>query len=332
MNRTWISLYIYYHEDPTPLLVGCLKPLVTTLKERQQISASFFVRYWEGGPHVRFRVLPSQPERLPELREHLQERIRAYLHLNPSRAHIDPERYATATAYFSRFERGQVQQFALQPNNTVLEVAYVPEYDAYGGELSMPAVEQQFSDSSDVALALLEQDVTSEQRVGRALLMMLGGLRRFTPDPQELRSWFAVYNRNWMPALQPDPEAFARVFQTRFERQRERLVRLVDDVLSVSSSSDRLFKTWQGSLDRLHDHLALHMPITSRDDRVLVGLNCLHMHNNRMGISLPEEAYLTYLVHHALEAWLHPASTAITGGHGPVPPTEAYRVPREEER
>jgi thiopeptide-type bacteriocin biosynthesis protein len=309
MNRDWISLYIYYHEEPTPLLVRCLKPLVASLKEQKQISASFFVRYWEGGPHVRFRVLPMPSTPASQLRDHLQERIRAYLHLNPSRASIDPERYATATAYFSSFERGQVQQFALQPNNTVLEVAYVPEYDAYGGERSMRVAEQQFSDSSEVALALLEQEVTSEQRIGRALLMMLGGLRRFSADPRELSSWFAVYHRNWMPALQPDPETFARVFQTRFQRQRERLVRLVDDVLSPTASADRWLEVWQASLDRLHAHLASQEPITSRDDQLLIGLNCLHMHNNRMGISLPEEAYLTYLVHHALEAWLHASST-----------------------
>ncbi|NJK43574.1 MAG: hypothetical protein HC933_04260 [Pleurocapsa sp. SU_196_0] len=305
MNRTWISLYIYYHEDPTPLLVHCLKPLVAVLKARAEINSSFFVRYWEGGPHVRFRVLPRQPANASELRAYIQERVRAYLCAHPSRFVIDAKRYGAATAYFSRFERGQVQHFALQPNNSLLEVAYQPEYEAYGGEKSMPAVEELFSDSSDVALAFLEQDVTSERRVGRALLMMLGGLRRFTADPHELRDWFALYNRNWMPALQPDPEVFARVFQTRFERQRDRLIQLVDGVLSPSASADQLLSLWQASLDRLHDHFQSQSQTIARDDLALICLNCLHMHNNRLGISLHEEAYLTYLIKHALEAWLH---------------------------
>jgi thiopeptide-type bacteriocin biosynthesis protein len=305
MNRTWISLYIYYHEDPTPLLVHCLKPLVAALKAREEITSSFYVRYWEGGPHVRFRVLPRQPANASDLRARIQERVRAYLRAHPSRSVIDPQRYAAATAYFSRFERGQVQHFALQPNNSLLEVAYLPEYEAYGGEKFMPAVEAQFSDSSDVALAFLEQAVISERRVGRALLMMLGGLRRFTADPHELRDWFALYNRNWMPALQPDPEVFARVFQTRFERQRDRLIRLVDDVLSPSARPDQLLSFWQESMDRLRDHFETHMETIARDDLALICLNCLHMHNNRLGISLHEEAYLTYLVKHALEAWLH---------------------------
>ncbi len=318
MNRVWISLYIYYHEDPTPLLLECLRPISEELRDQQRIQHFFYVRYWEGGPHVRFRVLPAPGADRNDLKTWLITKLEAYLSQHPSLASIDPERYAKATEYFSTFELGQAQAFALQPNNTVREVAYQPEYQSYGGVRAMPVVEQQFSVSSAVGLRLLEQPATNDQRIGRAMLMMLSGLRGFTQHPEELQRWFELYNRNWMPALQPNPDAFRQVFQTRFERQRPRLTQLVDQVLQSFETRDVLLQDWQNSLGVLRQQLwALSAEASleynakplERKNLPLIALNCLHMHNNRTGISLHEEAYITFLIKESLTSWINDTST-----------------------
>jgi thiopeptide-type bacteriocin biosynthesis protein len=311
MNRPWLSLYVYYHEDPTPLLVGCLHPLAEELHQTEQIQAYFYVRYWEGGPHVRFRVLPYPTINREDLRTTITNRIEKYLLEHPSQVIIDPERYAKASAYFSQFELGQVKAFKLHPNNSVLEVPYAPELQSYGGERAMPAVEEQFFASSQIGLLLLAQEVNADRRIGRAMLMMLSGLHAFASQPNELQHWFTVYNRNWMPALQPNPEAFVEVFQKRFERQREHLTAFVNQVLQNPPINDEIMQRWHNSQRHLHNQLQRltleqpleynSKPLPSRD-LPIIALNTLHMHNNRMGISLHEEAYLTFLLKEALAA------------------------------
>jgi thiopeptide-type bacteriocin biosynthesis protein len=310
-DRSWISLYVYYHEDPTPLLVGCLSPLAEELYQNEQIQAYFYVRYWEGGPHVRFRVLPKPLINRKSLRLTIAHRIERYLLEHPSRVSIDPERYAKASAYFSQFELGQVKPFELRPNNSVLEVPYVPEFQSYGGERAIPIVEEQFFASSQVSLQLLEQKVSADRRVGRAMLMMLSGLHAFTPHLDQLQHWFTVYNHNWMPALQPNPDAFAEIFQKRFDRQREHLTLFVHQVLQVTPPTDNVMRQWRSSQQRLYKQLHQlnkvqpleynFRPLPTRD-LPIIALNTLHMHNNRMGISLHEEAYLTFLLKEALAA------------------------------
>jgi thiopeptide-type bacteriocin biosynthesis protein len=310
-SRPWISLYVYYHEDPTPLLVKCLHPLAEELHQSKQIQAYFYVRYWEGGPHVRFRVLPHPEINRDQLSSTIRHRIEQYLLEHPSEVVIDPERYAKASAYFSQFELGQVKPFELRPNNSVLEVTYVPEFQSYGGERAIPIVEEQFFASSQIGLQLLEQEISADRRIGRAMLMMLSGLHAFTPRPDELQHWFTVYNRNWMPALQPNPEAFAEIFRKRFERQREHLKLFVHQVLQVTPRTDDVMQHWRNSQQRLYKQL--HQlaeeqlleynlrPLPIRD-LPIIALNTLHMHNNRIGISLHEEAYLTFLLKEALAA------------------------------
>ena len=340
MNRPWISLYIYYHQDPTPLLVECLEPLVRELQNQRTLRQHFYVRYWEGGPHVRFRVLPQRASEADGLRDHLIQSINAYLQKYPSLVQLDVERYAQASAYFSSFELGEVKSFELHPNNTVRQVAYVPEWQSYGGQHAMPAVERQFSVSSSLGLQLLGQPTSAERRVGRAMYMMLSGLQEFAEQPAELQHWFTLYNQSWMPALQPNPAAFIEIFGQRFERQREHLTKFVGGVLerhrfgeqrdSAQSGSaqppDRLMEDWINSfyhlrqrLERLGQEHKLEYdskPLLIQDSAI-IALNCLHMHNNRIGISLHEEAYLTFLLKEALGAWI--ASRLAHGGHSVMP-------------
>jgi thiopeptide-type bacteriocin biosynthesis protein len=313
MNRPWISLYIYYHQDPTQLLINCLQPLVNDLQRSKLIKHHFFVRYWEGGPHVRFRVLPLPNVEQGELKNAIVGSLKSYLNENPSRAELDLDRYAKTSAYLSQFELGQTKQFEIHGNNTIREVEYIPEYQSYGGKHAMSAVEQQFSISSKLGLQMLQQEVSPDRRIGRALFMMLSGLFGFTQNPNQLLNWFTVYNRNWMPALQPNPEAFVEIFQKRFEKQREHLIQFVDQVIQPIAKADGLMRQWQMSMAQLNKQL-YHVSENQQleydsqplpeHDVPLIALNCLHMHNNRIGISLYEEAYLTFLLKEALHAWV----------------------------
>lgn len=313
MSEPWISLYIYYHEDPTPLLLNCLQPLANRLLGMNQISQYFYIRYWEGGPHVRFRVKPSTLMASQTLKTRLIKEIQAYLEVHPSKVALDSQEYAKASDYFSKFELGQARGFEFKSNNTVRDVEYVPEVQSYGGLQAMPAVEQHFFVSSQVALQMLGQTVTPERRFGQALYLMLSGLIGFTNDPKQLRDWFELYHQNWSLALMPNPAAYLKVFQQRFDKQRQPLLNIIDQFMNPSTQLEGLLAQWQHSLVQLGEHfmqlcqkqqLEYNSQLLLSQDIPLIALNCLHMHNNRFGISLREEAYLTFLLKEALNAWI----------------------------
>ena len=59
MNHSWLSLHFFHHGDLDRLLVECVGPLVLALKREGAIAESFFLRYWNGGPHIRLRLAVS---------------------------------------------------------------------------------------------------------------------------------------------------------------------------------------------------------------------------------------------------------------------------------
>lgn len=55
----WISCYIFHNISFENVLIELIKPLTDKLKENKYGDEYFFIRYWEHGPHVRFRILPK---------------------------------------------------------------------------------------------------------------------------------------------------------------------------------------------------------------------------------------------------------------------------------
>ena len=70
---TWISAHIFHAGDLDALITRVAGPLVSDLNP----EGFFFLRYWEGGPHLRLRMRVSDPgaaerELLARARAHLQ--------------------------------------------------------------------------------------------------------------------------------------------------------------------------------------------------------------------------------------------------------------------
>lgn len=55
----WISFYVYLPWSGNEFLADFLPPLISVLKTRKQIKRFFFIRYAEGGYHLRLRLQPT---------------------------------------------------------------------------------------------------------------------------------------------------------------------------------------------------------------------------------------------------------------------------------
>ncbi|MEU6777713.1 lantibiotic dehydratase C-terminal domain-containing protein [Nonomuraea angiospora] len=154
---SWVSVHVFSQGPLDDMISGLAGPLLG--------DDGFFLRYWEGGPHLRIRVR-SHPA------EHVVERAEAYLREHPSEAVIDPEEYARLAATLAARDLVPGYTQRLYPNDSAHLIPYRPEHGRYGTGRSLDALERHFHDSSVIALQLIEAGLGNERR-GAAWLTML---------------------------------------------------------------------------------------------------------------------------------------------------------------
>ncbi len=312
----WVSVHLYYHDHLDELLRCAVAPLLDELAAGELIDGFFFIRYWQGGPHVRLRV---------QLREHIaaqlvecliEARIGQFFARRPSQAVVRSEDYLRAAGWLSRHEFGpgpttvdRATVEPLQPNNSLRYVAYVPETDRLGGPAGAAAFEPHFKDSAALALEMIAANPSEQRRTGQALAMMLLAAAVIIPDPERLARYFRRSYRNWGARhAAGDHTRSARYeagWQQSYDRQRAQLDdlarRLLDKVLldeprpGAGDHLDGASSRWVASVSSLADRLT-EQRLTPEP----LLFQCLHKHNNRIGIKVAEETYLLFLLQRTL--------------------------------
>lgn len=147
----WFSYHIFIHDmtEHDSFLTNYLKPLLIT--EKANLEQFFFIRYWQGGPHIRFRFKSPVPERIIQQLE---------ITFNNFKKNYIPGFSLTKAEYYQNhsFDGKQPSEEELywHEDGTIIEIPYEAEYARYGGKLAMSHSEKLFQQSSVLALELLE--------------------------------------------------------------------------------------------------------------------------------------------------------------------------------
>ena len=298
----WSALHVYYFDPLDRLITEAIAPAVDELSRAGRIQGFFFVRYWQGGPHVRLRLLGTD-----HVAATVREPLCRYLDEHPSRTDLDAAAYRRLSGYLSRAEPGRPAVEPLRRNNSVELTSYVPELEVYGGVPAMPAVERNFTDSSRIVLDLLHRPLTETRRFGIAVGMQVRAALGAEGDAESAAELLATKHRLWTAAARPDERLLA-AWDTGYRAQRDRLGRMVqlpESDEEASTAPDRALARWRTSVTDLVHRLTplaadgrLQSPWPDAPRAVL--LACLHMHANRLGVSAPQEAYANYLAWRAL--------------------------------
>ncbi|MGH3974205.1 MAG: lantibiotic dehydratase C-terminal domain-containing protein [Pseudonocardiaceae bacterium] len=317
----WVSAHLYYHDALNDLLRCAVRPLVGELTAGGLIDGFFFVRYWQGGPHVRLRVLLRDQAHARPVERVIGTRIGRFFTRCPSQLAVCAEDYQRTAGWFSRHEFGQggapigkamvdkamvdrATVEPLQPNNSLRYVAYVPEEDRLGGPAGVAAFEPHFMDSSALALELIAVNPSGQRRTGRALAMMLLAAAVFIPDLGRLARYFRYSYRDWGARhAAGDRDRFARYetgWQQSYDRQRRQLSELARRLLDEARPGagdhlDAASARWVASVSCLAGRLT-----EARLALIPLLFQCLHKHNNRLGITVAEETYLLFLLQRTL--------------------------------
>lgn len=261
----WHSLHGYIHDYKAldHYISHYFEPFVSGF--RDHIKKFFYIRYWLGGPHIRFRFICHTPEDFAEIRRGFEQSISNCLNEIEVEL-IDYDSYYTDTM----LEAEGITEVYWCEHGSVKDIPYLPEYERYGGVELMGCSEDIFCESSHMTCLLNRLDFRRRILAGVDLTYL--SLRLYAEDPQVYKHYAKLWE---LYTLHQRMELNPSVIRSRIHQLRTR-----DSEPSIYS----------GYLDLLRQSLKQH-----RNYSILC--SHIHMTNNRLGIH-PE-------VEHAISSSLY---------------------------
>jgi thiopeptide-type bacteriocin biosynthesis protein len=199
-------------------------------------------------------------------------------------------------------------------------VPYQPEFARYGGQRGVELAETLFFQSSEAAFDIIRHlcDKERPSRLGKGLLAMLSALHVFFPNSRTASSFASRYAAGYLSHLVRDDHrlvyALKTAFHNGYNRQAETLSAYVETAWLCLNGSGALprelhvyherLKVVQMQFDLLARRgllLSPSGPFASPEAAALrIVPSYVHMMSNRLGISIPEEAYLAHLIANTL--------------------------------
>jgi thiopeptide-type bacteriocin biosynthesis protein len=258
----WIAYHIFVHSLPgDEVLLGLVLPVVRDLWGRRRFVRFFFIRYGEGGPHIRLRFLCS-----PEDREDIEATLKR-----------------RATEFFRRND-------GPGSPDRVIEYPFEPETQRYGGSDLLGQSLDFFCLTS--AYVLQQLDLNCGVPKSRLLALSLRALVRqslgFAAGEGEFSRLMAyAVNGEWRGRSPLEERA-----DREFEARQEEYVRLLAEEIALFLDSRARRRLANAML--ADGALLLKQGIRDADApaRWRILSSQLHMTWNRMGLQNLEEIYL----------------------------------------
>ncbi|MFJ4574638.1 lantibiotic dehydratase C-terminal domain-containing protein [Streptomyces sp. NPDC088846] len=330
----WQATHIFYAANPRPMLTHCIRPLVAELEADGLLAGYFFINYWLEGPHVRLRIRPAAPEAEAEVRRRTEAAVDAFLAERPALYEVDSgflnDFYNTLfDIEFPGAERGHYLddqgRMNLRPNNSRSDERYEPEYGKYGGPAGIELAEWHFRHSSDLVIDAFRTKNLHLRTVllGTSAQLMMVMAAAFLPDRQELADYLDSYYEFWHRAFpgtgfigsdeyDRNYASMAPGLAARFARIRaavageegvarlpgylagwaEHCAELRSRAVALTLKGDLTFRSWDGERDELVTDPAASLPLLLSP--------YMHMTNNRLHVTIRDEAYLSHVLGRAL--------------------------------
>lgn len=333
MSKNWISMHVFYTSNLNPMLVDCIAPLINELREHALIQRYFFIRYWQEGPHLRLRLLPAEGVEQEEVIQVVEPVIAHYLKRRP--ALYEPDEKSLKFYFKEMFiaeygEEQWVEQYGadgempIRPNNSFHYIEYEPEYGRYGGVDGIELAEWHFEHSSDIVLKSLTNVNVSIRTIllGLSVQLALPLCYGLMQENEKVRDFFDGYMKYWHQNYhrKSDYDSFDKKYLKMAPDLQRRMTEIQHHVVDGDFADLIAFEQeWMRHIHELRIRIkelveAEKLVFWSREEErepiVIKDLNTaynrllrnyVHMVNNRLGASIVDEDYLSYLLKRALE-------------------------------
>ncbi|MCX2181118.1 hypothetical protein KV205_11325 [Streptomyces sp. SKN60] len=307
------------HSLHTPFLCDTVGPL---LRAEGLWDHFFFLRYWQGGPHLRLRMRCGPGAGSPEAAERVTEGLARAL---PEFTAEAEEEYAlglTLQDELARLEKETSR--AGRPLGSIDRVPYEPEFRKYGGPEGVRIAEQVFRRSSVAVLDLLAgqpREWVARRRapIGEAARIMAMSLHgagygreaavRFLREYEE---WWSAYApeqmRNAWPRLYDGVSAQLTHLCAGIWRDGAPGGAAPDDGTSDVGAPDDVFHAISAEATAAARAVCGAAPVSDARELLLDGTpypgclsNYIHTANNRLGLVPAAEGLVAYLLRRALD-------------------------------
>jgi thiopeptide-type bacteriocin biosynthesis protein len=298
-DHVWRAVHVHRYERQDEFLVRAVAPLVTSLRESDAISRFFFLRYWQGGHHLRLRFRAA-PDLVDAVSGEVAAKLGAHLAESPAGHDFDVDGFATAQPTMAALEG--VPSEPIQPPDTIRPSEYEPEYAKYGGPRGVAIAEDFFDRSSDIALDCLTGVADrSSRRLGAAFTSMVRGLRAAGCTPTAMADFCAHYCLQWSPyVFDQFLDTWPRLVDERGPAVRAHMDRIMSGGPLTDPFSTAVRRAWSSVDAVLPDVSLIGQDAPPERRRQVLLVSYLHTHNNRLGLIPEQEAFLGYLGHHVL--------------------------------
>ncbi|MFS0788902.1 thiopeptide-type bacteriocin biosynthesis protein [Shouchella sp. 1P09AA] len=287
MNN-WVAYHIFNHDfkQHNDLIILLSDQAKKNLAEGS-IDKWFFLRYWEGGPHIRFRVLNPTIE----TKMNFQNIIQSFVSSNSTDVTLTKEQYFKDHLFDG--EALDKDTLEWHENGEVRTYEYNPEYERYGGEHVMKFSESIFMLSSElVRLLLVKRKSFSHNLIYSAIISNILLKELYSCSDQKNLSNDLDFNINFWETFKSSNEDELLDF---FEKNNSAIEKLTNQIL-IDEETGKL-------LHKIKEQMNF---ITSKgltDDSIkTIIFSHVHMTNNRLGASPPyERAILIWVKRHLKE-------------------------------
>ncbi|MEV0621982.1 lantibiotic dehydratase C-terminal domain-containing protein [Nonomuraea sp. NPDC050404] len=310
----WVGAHLFHFGDLDPLITGVVGPVTRELAADGTARRAFFLRYWEGGQHVRLRLEVPDPARLPHVRNLIRERAAAHFAAHPSPP-IDPASYRTFAAAMAAGERRTSYDERLHPAGSVAFIDYRPENEAYGDAACVSAAERHFAVSSRLALDVLAAGTEMGRRAAIGLAALTIATAICEPDLPTAAHRLTTAARKATTAG-PVPGGM----EADWRRREGALLAQTRRLWDAPESGGGLLAEWASSVRALRDDLdALHAagrcePLDAGSPHAsfaqvapperrtvpLILMRCVHLFHNRLGLRAGTEYHMSFLAGRAI--------------------------------
>lgn len=339
MRGEWQAAHIYYTGSTRPMITECVAPLVRSLTDEGLLDGYFYINYWLEGPHVRLRLRPAAPEHTDAVRQRAQESIAEFLRVRPALYEMRSEFYLNLynemfKLEFTDDERdrlvGPDGRMRLRPINTFSWEPYEPEYGKYGGPAGIELAEWHFQHSTDLVVDSLRSVNVHVRSVllGFAAQLMMAMTTSFLGEADVMADYLDRYYQFWNRSYDKVNEDGTKLiadadydkhYETMAVGLRERFdkIRHAVDAGDLAEIPGHLVRSWLAHCNELRDRVcatAAKGELEFRDwqtgdQRTVTDpqtalrtllVPYMHMTNNRMHVTIRDEAYLAYVLSRSL--------------------------------
>lgn len=346
----WMAVHVFYAASSRPVLLDLVRPLTTELEQDGLIDGWWFLNYWLEGPHVRLRLKPSSVDAAAHVRARTEVAVEHFLKTRPALYRVEGNFLAELYDTLFQLEypdgapagiTGPDGKMALRPNNSWSWEPYEPEHGKYGGLAGVALAEWHFQRSSALVIdAVASMNMHLRTVVlGLAAQLMMVMSATFVTDKEHLAGLLERYHAFWQRGFSSTNYADSNGYEDAFGAMSGELARRFAAVRTALEAGRP--QTLPGLLRRWAEHCAelkarvtalaeageltfrgmdrdAELRITSPEGALaMLASPYLHMTNNRLGVTIRDEAYLSYVLARSLAdpADPAPAPGGPVGGH-----------------